>query len=170
VTGVVVGGAVVLVVGGEVVVGAVGGAGTRDGSAVGDAIGAVVGDGVTRTVVDVVISAVVAGDETPTAVGGVVVGAVGERVVAGSVVPELAIPRLPPELVIGPAISITHTARTPTTAAAPPNKSARQPGFASATLTSRARGPRTARRCSCFTKGVSLVMTPASKASLEASS
>jgi hypothetical protein len=161
---------VVLVGGGEVVVGAVGGAVACDDGALGDAIvGALVGDGVPRAVVDVVISAVVAGDETAGVVEGVVVGAVAGGVAADPVAPALPLPRLPSELAIGPAIIITHTAKTPTTAAAPPNKRARQPGLASATVTSRVRRPRTPARRSCSTRGVSWVMTLASKASLDAS-
>lgn len=161
----------VLVGGGEVVGGPAGGAVARDVGRAGDAIvGAVVGDGVTRAVGGVVISAVVAGDEPTTVLGGVVVGAAGEGSVVDPVEPELAIPRLPPELVIGPATSSAQTARTPTTAAAPPNKRVRQPGLASASVTSRARRPRTACRRSSATRGVSLVMTPASKASPEPSS
>jgi len=125
---------------------------------------------VTRAVVGVVISAVVAGDVTSAVLGGVVIGAGAgaEGVVIGAVVRELGTPRLSPELVIGPAISTPQTARTPMMLAAPPSNGASQPGLSSATSRpTRACRPRPR---PCSTSGVSSVVTPVSKASLEARS
>jgi hypothetical protein len=86
--------------------------------------------------------------------------------VAGTVVPELEVTRLSPELVVGRAITTANMARRTTAAAAPSNGA----GLASAAVISRAIRPSAAPRRHRSTRGVSSVMTPVSKPSLESRS
>jgi hypothetical protein len=120
-----VGDVVVVVVDGEAVLEVVGGVLDRDEDVAGGATTAV--DRVTVPVVGVVLSAVVDGEGSTAMVWGIVVGAVG------TVVPELAVTRLSPELVVGRAITTANMARRTTAAAAPSNGA----GLASAAVISR---------------------------------